>query len=221
MKFDFDRRHALALLVIFALAGSLWLSATLNRAFADALLFSKAFVDGYPVASMVAFVALAAVSAMFVLFSSIVTVPVAVFAWGQMQTLFLLVLGWFIGAMLAYFIGRRFGRRAAEYFVSPAALDRYGRLVVTELSVMSVVLLKLALPSEVPSFALGIVRYPLPKYMIVLVLSELPFALWAVYLSGALIADQRAVFVLLLLAGFLGVGVATAAILRRHSQVKR
>lgn len=216
MNFELNRKHLLTLLALLALAASLWLSASLNRVFTDTLLFSKALVDEYPVASMIGFVALAAVSAMFMLFSSIVTVPVAVFAWGQTQTLFLLMLGWFIGAMLAYFIGRRLGRRVAEYFVSPATLDRWGQLVTMELSVMSVVLLKLALPSEGPSFALGLVRYPLPKFVIVLVLSELPFGVWAVYLSAALIDEQRALFVLLVLAGFVGVGLATTTMLRRR-----
>lgn len=218
MKFELNRKHLLALLAILALAASLWLSVTLNRAFTDTLLLSKAFVEEHPVASMIGFVALAAVSAMFVLFSSIVTVPVAVFAWGQTQTLLLLMLGWFIGAMLAYFIGRRLGRRVAEYFVAPATLDHWGHLVTKELSVMSVVLLKLALPSEGPSFALGLMRYPMPKFVIVLLLSELPFGVWAVYLTAALIDDRRALFVLLVLAGFLGVGIATAAMLRRRQR---
>ncbi|MBE0549853.1 MAG: VTT domain-containing protein [Rubrivivax sp.] len=216
MKLELDRKQLLVVLVILALAASLWLSAALNRAFTDALLFSKAFVEAHPVASVLAFVALAAVSAMLVLFSSLVTVPVAVYAWGQAQTLLLLLLGWFIGAMLAYFIGRRFGRSAVVYFVSPAALDHWGQRLVTELNVMSVVLLKLALPSEAPSFALGIVRYPLPKFVLVLVLSELPFGVWAVWLGGALIDDRRAAFVLLLLAGLLGVGIAAGVMLRRH-----
>lgn len=154
-----DRKQTLAILVILALAASLWLSAALNRAFTDALVFSKAFVDAHPVASVLAFVGLAALSAMFVLFSSIVTVPVAVYAWGQTQTLLLLPAGWFIGAMLLYFIGRRFGRRAVTYFVSAAAVDRWSRLVTLEMSLASVALLKLALPSEAPSFALGV---PLP-----------------------------------------------------------
>lgn len=211
-----DRKQTLAILVILALAASLWLSAALNRAFTDALVFSKAFVDAHPVASVLAFVGLATLSAMFVLFSSIVTVPVAVYAWGQTQTLLLLLAGWFIGAMLLYFIGRRFGRWAVTYFVSAAAVDRWSRLVTLEMSLASVALLKLALPSEAPSFALGVLRYPWHKFVIVLVLSELPFGVWAVYLAAALIEEQRALFVLLVLAGFLGVGMATAVILRRR-----
>jgi hypothetical protein len=75
---------------------------------------------------------------------------------------------------------------------------------------------KLTLPSEVPSFALGIVRYPVPKLIPVLLGSELPFALWAVYLGAALIEDRRVAFLVVLLAGFTLVAVLTHRLLRRR-----
>lgn len=209
------RRHALLVAVIAATVTVLWLSATLQAAFIEALKLSKAFIELHPLASRLAFVVLAALSAMLVLFSSVALVPAAVYAWGPQQTL--LLLGWFIGAMLAYAIGRRFGRRVTEYFVAAGTLDRYGHLLSAQMSVAEVALLKLALPSEMPSFALGIVRYPLPKLLVVLLASELPFAMWAVYLSAALIEDRRAAFLFMLLAGFAAIALVTRRLLRRYS----
>jgi uncharacterized membrane protein YdjX (TVP38/TMEM64 family) len=84
------------------------------------------------------------------------------------------------------------------------------------MSVTEVALLKLALPSEMPSFALGIIRYPFAKFVPVLLASELPFALWAVYLSAALIEDRRATFLLVLLAGFAAIAVVTRRLLSRR-----
>lgn len=43
------------------------------------------------------------------------------------------MLGWFAGANIAYFIGRRFGRRLTEYFVAARTLDRYGHLLAAQL----------------------------------------------------------------------------------------
>jgi uncharacterized membrane protein YdjX (TVP38/TMEM64 family) len=210
------RRHALLIATIVAAVALLWLSASLQSAFLEALQLSKEYLARHPVASRLAFVVLAALSALLVLFSSVALVPVAVHAWGQGETVLLLLCGWFIGAHLAYFIGRRFGRRVTEYFVAARTLDRYGQLLSRQMSVAEVALLKLALPSEMSSFALGIIRYPLPKFVPVLLASELPFALWAVYLSAALIEDRRWAFLLVLLAGFALIAVVTRRLLQRR-----
>jgi uncharacterized membrane protein YdjX (TVP38/TMEM64 family) len=210
------RRHVLLAAAIVAAVALLWLSASLQAVFIEALQLSKDYLDRYPLGSRLAFVGLAAFSAMLVLFSSVALVPMAVNAWGQVETLLLLIGGWFIGANLAYFIGRRFGRRATTYFVAERTLDRYGDLLSVRMSVTEVALLKLALPSEMPSFALGIIRYPFAKFVPVLLASELPFALWAVYLSAALIEDRRATFLLVLLAGFAAIAVVTRRLLSRR-----
>jgi uncharacterized membrane protein YdjX (TVP38/TMEM64 family) len=210
------RRHALLVAVIVAMVALVWLSASLQAAFLEALQLSKGLIDRHPLASRAAFIALAALSAILMLFSSVALVPIAVYAWGQQQTLLLLMLGWFLGGNLAYLIGRRFGRGVTEYFVAAATLDRYGHLLSARMSVTEVALLKLSLPSEMTSFALGIVRYPLPKFIPVLLASELPFALGAVYLSAAFIEDRRAVFLLVLLAGFAALAVITRRLLLRQ-----
>lgn len=210
------RRQALLLALTIGGVALLWTSATLHAAFVESLHVSQTLIEQYPLASRVSFVALGGVSAMLVLFSSVALVPVAVSAWGQEQTLALLILGWFFGANLAYVIGRRLGRQVAEYFVATATLDHYERLLAKGMSVASVTILKLALPSEVPSFAMGIVRYPPLKFLVVAFASELPAAIWVVYLSAALIEDRRVVFLLVLLAGFAVVGFFTYRLLRRH-----
>ncbi|MBS3911569.1 MAG: hypothetical protein KGZ70_07025 [Hydrogenophaga sp.] len=210
------RRQVLLAAVIIALAALLWASASLHATFIDALQFSKDYVESQPLVSRLAFVVLAALSAMLVLFSSIAVVPVAVYAWGQGETLLLLTGGWFLGANLAYLIGHLFGRRATLFFVPAETLDHYAELLSVRMSVAEVALLKLALPSEMPSFALGIMRYPLTKFWPVLLASELPFALWAVYLSAALIENRFAAFVAVLLAGLAVAAVIGRRLLRRR-----
>lgn len=208
------RRQALLLAVVIAGVTVLWTSATLHSAFIESLQFSDALIERYPWASRLAFVALGGVSGMLILFSSVAIVPVAVSAWGQEQTLVLLMLGWFIGASAAYVIGRRFGRRVAEHFVATATLAHYEGLL-TKMSVTSVAILKLALPSEVPSFAMGIARYPVVTFLIVVVASEVPAAVWVVYLTAALIEDRRAAFLVVLIGGFAAAALITYRLLRR------
>jgi uncharacterized membrane protein YdjX (TVP38/TMEM64 family) len=203
------RRQLLLAAALVAAVTVLWLSAALQAAVFDALRFSKDTIAEHPIATRVLFVLLSAGSALLFLFSSLPLIPIAVHAWGQFETLVLLATGWFMGGAIAYGIGRRFGRRAAEYFVAPAALERYGKLFSARMTVAEVALVKLALPSEVTSLALGVIRYPAHKLMIVLPASELPFAVWTVYLSAAFIEDRRLVFVLVLLAGLAAVAVVT------------
>ncbi len=124
--------------------------------------------------------------------------------------------GWFVGGNLAYLVGRHFGRRAAEHFVAAPTLDRCGQLLSAQTSVLEVTLIKLAVPSEVPSLALGIIRYPVRKLVAVLLASEVPFALWAVHLSAALIEDRRLVFLGVLLAGIAAAGVVARRLLLRQ-----
>jgi uncharacterized membrane protein YdjX (TVP38/TMEM64 family) len=203
------RRQLLLAAALVAVITVLWLSAALQAAVFDALRFSKDTIADHPLATRTLFILLSAASALLFLFSSLPLVPVAVHAWGQFETLMLLASGWFMGGTIAYVIGRRFGRRAAEYFVAPAVLERYGKLFSVRMTVAEVALVKLALPSEVTSLALGVIRYPAHKLMIVLPASELPFAVWTVYLSAAFIEDRRLVFVLVLLAGLAAVAVVT------------
>ncbi len=187
------------------LAFSFWLFSSLYDVLIQSLIFSKAYIELYPVLSVFVFLALAAISAVLIFFSSILIVPIAVFAWGEPATFFLLLLGWFIGAIIAYFIGKNFGRNVVGYFISAKRINDYEDFISKEMGIFDVILLKLALPSEVPSFFLGIVHYPFLKYIFVVIISELPFAIWAVYLSGAFIEDKRLVFT--------GVLIATIALL--------
>ena len=64
----------------------------------------------HPVAGVLAFTGLAAMSAMFAFFSSAVVVPVGVQNWGGLLTGVLLWVGWLIGGATSYAI--RPGRRA-------------------------------------------------------------------------------------------------------------
>ncbi len=209
------RRHALLFAVIFAVVALLWLSASLQAAFVDALEFSREFVERHPISSRILFVALAGFSAILMFFSSVALVPVAVYAWGEAETLALLMLGWFLGGHLAYGIGRFLGRRVTEYFVAERELNRLGNVLSAQMSVLEVALIKTALPAEAPSIVLGVLRYPYLKLVPVLLLSELPFALWSVYLGLALVEDRRLVFVLVLLGGFAALALLARRVARR------
>lgn len=218
-KEEMHRTKILLFSSVVILVFFLWMSADFFDVVSQALVFSKTSIELHPIASVFIFLILAILSAVSVFFTSIITVPLAVFAWGELFTIILLMTGWFIGAMILYGIGKFLGRQIVEYFVSKAKVNKYGSLISREMQMFDIILIKLALPSEVPSFFLGIVQYPFLKYIAVVIISEVPFAVWAVYLSSTFVEDNRLLFVVMLIVGFILIGIVAQKYKKRHTHV--
>jgi uncharacterized membrane protein YdjX (TVP38/TMEM64 family) len=71
-----------------------------------------------------------------------------------------------------------------------------------------ILLFQAALPSEVPGYVLGTLRYRFSLFLLALAIVELPYALGTVYLGTRFLERD---IVLLILIGFGGVMVATFA----------
>jgi uncharacterized membrane protein YdjX (TVP38/TMEM64 family) len=142
-------------------------------------------------------------------------VPVGVLAWGAAGTFALLWLGWLLGGIAAYWIGRHFGRRAVLWVVREESLQRHERRLARNASFPVLVLLQMALPSEVPGYLVGLLRYPFLRYLAALALAELPFALGAVLLGESFIRGDTLRLVAIGLAGILLSASAVAAWHRR------
>lgn len=128
-------------------------------------------------------------------------VPVAVYTWGETLSLLLLWTGWTVGGVCSYGVGRSLGRQVVTALTSRATLayaDRTSRNAPFGL----VLLFQLGLPSEVPGYVLGLVRYRFAKYVLALGLAELPYAVATVYLGASVL--QRRIPLLL------GIGVVVA-----------
>jgi uncharacterized membrane protein YdjX (TVP38/TMEM64 family) len=135
-------------------------------------------------------------------------VPLAVYAWGRPSTTLLLCAGWLAGGTLSYTIGRYPGRRLLRWLVPSAPIAKYERLLAANSSLPLVVAFQLAVPSEVPGYVLGSLRYPFLRYFAVLALSEVPWAVGAVYLGDSFI---RRDYVLLITIGLAGLAFSAAA----------
>jgi uncharacterized membrane protein YdjX (TVP38/TMEM64 family) len=195
------RRAAILLFLCLALAG-IASSSALHEALMGVLVATDELISQHPIAGIFTFVALAAVSAMFTFVSIAVLVPAAVFAWGAPATAGLLWLGWIVGGVATYTIGKHIGRPVARSFMASEALQRLESHVPANAPLWLIVLLQLALPSEIPGYVLGLVRYPIASYVAALALAELPYTLATVYLGASFVAGHSAVI--------LGVGAITA-----------
>ncbi|HEU5169923.1 MAG TPA: VTT domain-containing protein [Gemmatimonadales bacterium] len=198
-------RRPFAILVLVGLAGALLLAAPIHRRLLDLIAAAEGLILQRPVGGMIAFVVLAALSAMLTFFSSSVLVPVAVAAWGPAVCFTLLWAGWLLGGVATYATGRFLGRPVVQAIVRRReALARYERLVRSGMSLPSIVLLQLALPSDVGGYLFGLVRCRFTTFVAALAIAELPYAAGAVYL-GVSFLEKR-------LATFLALGAAGAAL---------
>lgn len=148
-----------------------------------------------PAYAMALIVLLSALAAMLAFVSSWVLVPFAVFTWGAPGALLLLWIGWLLGGAATYAIGRFLGRPAVRWLVPSALLARYEERFVRHMPFHVVLLVQLSLPSEIPGYLLGVVRYSFVRYLAALGIIELAYGLVTVYL-GQGVLERRIVPIL-------------------------
>lgn len=195
----------LAVVVLLALAALLALSAGVHERIIDLVTLVDDLVADWPVAAAVVFVALAALSAMLVLFSGAVLVPVGIEAWGELGCCLLLWSGWWLGGVATYAIGRGFGRPVIARLLPSTSLAQYEDRIGRAGSFGSTLLVLAGLPSDVVGYFFGLARFPVGRYLLALALAELPYAFGTVFL-GAAFLERR------LLPLLLGAAVALGAL---------
>jgi uncharacterized membrane protein YdjX (TVP38/TMEM64 family) len=173
-------------------------------------------LDRHPALGVLAFVGLAAVSAMMAFVSSVVIVPVAVHHWGPVITAMLLWIGWFVGGLAAYTISRYLGGPAVRRLVGEDRVKHFEEQITARAPVVVVFLFQLALQSEIPAYVLGTARYPLPKYLLALGAAELPIAIATVMLGSGFLNRQ---YWLMVGVGVIGIGVMSLAIRALHRRL--
>jgi uncharacterized membrane protein YdjX (TVP38/TMEM64 family) len=210
-------RRLVAVLILVGLAVLAARSEALFVELDDVLAAVQALIVRRPGWGVVVFVLFSALSAMLAFLSSAVLVPFGVYVWGANVTFFLLWIGWLLGGVAAYGIGRLLGRRVVMWLIDPDKLRRYEGRLTKEASFPLVLLFQLALPSEIPGYLLGLLRYPFWLYVAALALAELPFAAGAVSLGKSFIRRDWADLVIVGLAGVALTWWALAAWHKRHA----
>ena len=209
------RRRVAVLLAMVLLVTLVAAIEPLHRAARSVVAAAQPIIAGHAVTGAIVFVLLSALSAMVVFFSTALITPIAVEAFGPLPALLLLWLGWILGGVAAYAIGRKLGRRVASWFVDPRRLLQYEQRASRVMTFRHALLFQLAVPSEIPGYVLGLARCPFRTFVAAMALGELPFAIGAVYLGDSFLQRD---YVLLLLIGVAGAALSWAAF-RRAAKV--
>lgn len=143
-------------------------------------------------------------------FSSLPLLPVAARSYGVVAAGLLSAGGWWVGSLVAFEIARK-GRGVVERFASLEAVDRIERKMPRDLTFGAIVVLRMVLPVDLVSFALGLMRgLAFRTYAAASLIGILPFAFVWSYAGGELGAGQYLSFALIVLA------VAGAVLIVRH-----
>jgi uncharacterized membrane protein YdjX (TVP38/TMEM64 family) len=215
LRFSENWRRGLLLVLLGVALALIASSDTLHGFLLQTLSEAQGFIATRPRLGAGLFVVLAALSAMLAFFSSAILVPVGIYAWGKTGCMLLLWTGWILGGVTAYTLARFLGRPVVARLLPRGALSRYEDRISGRTPFGLVLLFQLALPSEVPGYLLGLVRYRLWKYLAALALAELPYALGTVYLGASFLDRDLLVFFGLGLAGALSMAFAIRTLRRR------
>ena len=180
----------------------------------------ETIISDYPRLGMVAFVMLGMASAMLAFFSSAIIVPVGIYAWGFGLCLFLLWLGWFLGGVFAYFVGRYLGRAVVERIVGAERLASFELRVSRNTRFIHIVLFQAMLPSEIPGYVLGSLSYRFVPFAIALGLVELPYAVGTIYIGDSFLQQRGWLLIALAAGGALLAAVAYGVYRHRRTLAK-
>jgi uncharacterized membrane protein YdjX (TVP38/TMEM64 family) len=180
---------------VLVLATGLLLARPVHQWLLSLFAAAEDLIRGQEAWGMAAFVLLAALSAMIAFVTSSMLIPVAIYVWGPELCFVLLWAGWFLGGLAAYGIGRYLGRPIVRRLVRPAALERQEHWARSRRSLAGILLLQLAIPSDLAGYAFGLIRCPFLPFVAALAIAEVPYAVGAVYLGVSFV--ERRVFPLL------------------------
>ena len=152
---------------------------------------AKIFVERGGVFGMVAYIVIAVIATVAAPISAAPLIPIAANVWGVAITAALSILGWTIGSLIAFAIGRRYGLPLAQKFFSVRNLESIHKHIPKEKIFWSVVLLRIMIPVDLLSYALGIFGVlGWRRYMLVTIIGITPFAFIFAYLGTLPVSYQ-------------------------------
>jgi uncharacterized membrane protein YdjX (TVP38/TMEM64 family) len=192
---DAFNRHILLLGMLIIIAGLIAATETLLDKSHEIIVLVESVIAGYPVLGKVLFVLLALASAMLAFFSSAILTPIGIYAWGTVETFILLWIGWLLGGMASFLVGRYLGRSVVSVLLGESRLSSWEKEVGRHTKFIHILLFQAAVPSEIPGYVLGILRCRFALYLAALAIIELPFALGTVFLGESFLKGESLLFI--------------------------
>jgi uncharacterized membrane protein YdjX (TVP38/TMEM64 family) len=137
--------------------------------------------------------------------STLPLIPMATFMWGPFVSAVLSIVGWTLGSLIAFILARYYGVGLVEKFVSLKHIQKIEKTIPKENLFWSVVFLRMTIPVDVLSYALGLFsRISLKSYFVATLIGVTPFAFIFAYLGGVEAYYQILIFLLIAAMIFIG-----------------
>lgn len=117
-------------------------------------------------------------------------IPLAASLFGPFATGVLSVIGYTVGGIIAFLLAQRIGQPVLRYFISLEQLEKIEKKVPPQASFLGIVLLRMAVPVDLLSYALGLFStIPLRTYALATLIGVTPFSFIFAY-GGQALADR-------------------------------
>ena len=139
--------------------------------------FIKEIIEFNGFAGMAAYVLLEIASIVIVPITTFPLLPIAVVLWGSFVAAILNIIGWMIGAAIAFYLARRYGRPFVLRFIKTKHLIHLEKLVPEKNIFWSIVILRVSIPTDILSYTLGLfTNIPINTYLVATFFGLIPFA---------------------------------------------
>jgi uncharacterized membrane protein YdjX (TVP38/TMEM64 family) len=173
------------ILSLFLLALAIYASTQSNI-----VLFLESQMEG-AVFGGVFFIAALVLAVVLAPLAALPLIPLAAALFGPLLTSLYSVIGWTVGGMIAFLIARYAGRPLLARFVSLNEMARYEHMVPQKMIFVSLVLLRMIIPVDVLSYAIGFLStVSFATYTLATLIGVIPFSFIFAYGSGALATQQ-------------------------------
>ena len=184
------------MIIIFSLVSLaliFWYSNYIQNQFYVIVDFFNVLVTQHESLAILVFILSATFGALISPLTNLPLVPFAVAIWGTVPTTIFLLIGWLIGDIIAYIIGRYFGLYIITKLISSKKIEEWSGMVKGHTNFFTAVVVRLALPAEL-GYLFGFIRYNFWLYLLVTFIAELPFAVILTNVSKAVIFGETQQF---------------------------
>jgi len=155
--------------------------------------------------SMVFYVFILIVSAVFAPIDMIFLMPIASAVWGWFLAAVLSLLGWTLGSSVVFVLSRKYGVPLIRKIISLKEIYRYEQLMPKENLFLGVVFLRIAIPIDLISYAIGIfTNMKFIPYFFATLIGFLPLAFFLAYIGTLPIYMQIIGFIIFLFVVIIG-----------------
>ena len=168
--------------------------------------YIKNLIGNNPI-SVIIFVLILIIATVIAPINAVPLLPVASNVWGWFITGILSVIGWTIGALIAFSLARKYGVPLVKKFFSLKDIARFEKLIPEENIFWSIVFLRMAIPVDILSYVLGLFSHiKFRTYALATLIGIAPLAFLISYVGTLQIRYQILTFlvaVLIILIGYM------------------